>query len=951
VGRPYTGPWPSPAAMRWLAGTDAAARPVPGVPAGAPTGVLPDTSAVSYTDDPAAFAAQVAAARACPDRGLSWRDGTTAPVLTGYGRGRSFATELEYDAHPGADPARVRDAVGAALAAQGLGTGQLSGHSSAEDHGYHGWFHERENTVTGGEVVPPVLADHPTDWAALPAALDAIAHGGGIASRRTGEHVNISAPDFRDPRPLLRLHQLWAAYHRELQILARAGHGRDIPPEPVWVKHSWRGSRLEFRLFDAAGHPGRSQALIVLAAALIGYASATAGADPLPARTPAPPPTAPSAPALPAIPAPDGPGFAAATVGIRELIDLVATTDTDKHLLAALWAYGAYPAQPGGSGGGGGVRPAPRPRPGAGGGSAGADVGPDRQHTDWRTTAAAGADRYQSDVHQAQGARGLSGVSSVGPGEPSPLAGALVGAVPGRGPPVPVGTPDSGPPVGGPLAVSVRGETVSFSSSEHAVAQQLIAQAFSQPGRVGVLDDAAQAALDPTGIWAGHPVVIVTELTAGSAWASADKALLMWVEHGTLYLDAGVYTRLRVMGQSEIDRILLREYIVRVLGQVFDDALLPGPDRLRWLAGLDAAAGRLPVLPAAVTGPLGFSTVDYRSNLAGFAADVVAALRRRDGGMPWRDEAVLVGYGRGRLFSPHWSYDAAGLPIPGLGPLTVGTVAAELARAGLIPGRVVHRGSQDGDNHRDWSAWRHESRSEPAPSLGAYWTGTVLAPVLSDHPADWWALRAAIEATEFGGGVEQQGRITISVPDFVGNPRRILRLNDLVERYHHQLPSSFRVEVQDSVQGPRVRYYHEVHEAHRAVPGPGPGPGGAVLGADRVRRGHHGRPAAAAGLVHGCAAGHHALARGHRGLRPPHPPGAGADRSDRDHQHRQTAHRRAMGPPRLRTRAGRRDRAARAPPRPTGPRATPTEHAGAVGGHRGRVAGAVQPGRDGRGPG
>jgi len=100
VGRPYTGPWPSPAAMRWLAGTDAAARPVPGVPAGAPTGVLPDTSAVSYTDDPAAFAAQVAAARACPDRGLSWRDGTTAPVLTGYGRGRLFAPELEYVSAP-----------------------------------------------------------------------------------------------------------------------------------------------------------------------------------------------------------------------------------------------------------------------------------------------------------------------------------------------------------------------------------------------------------------------------------------------------------------------------------------------------------------------------------------------------------------------------------------------------------------------------------------------------------------------------------------------------------------------------------------------------------------------------------------------------------------------------------------------------------------------------------
>jgi len=298
--------------------------------------VLPDTAAVSYTSDPAAFTAAVAAALGDPDRGLTWRAGA---VLTGYGAGRGFAPELEYDApDPGLAP-RTRAAVRGGLETTGLTAhGAMLPRQAPADAGYTGWTHVADSTVTG-EVVPPVLTDRPADWAGLHTAITVIRRAGGVPTARTGEHVNISAPELlHDPRPLLRLSALWGRFGPELATMARAGYGRRPPPATATTRLSARGARLEYRLFDAALHPGRSQALILLAAALTGYATATATATE--------PPLAPRRPTAVPLPLPGDPGFGEATAGIRELIDLIATTVTDKHLLAALWAYGAYPPPP-----------------------------------------------------------------------------------------------------------------------------------------------------------------------------------------------------------------------------------------------------------------------------------------------------------------------------------------------------------------------------------------------------------------------------------------------------------------------------------------------------------------------------------------------------------------------------------------------------------------------------
>lgn len=90
--------------------------------------------------------------------------------------------------------------------------------------------------------------------------------------------------------------------------------------------------RIEFRLWDGSLEPGRVQAQIALSAALVGYAARTA-------HWPPRPPLAERA----GVVGPDDPGFAAHTAGVRELIDLLATTDEQKRQFAALWAAGAAP--------------------------------------------------------------------------------------------------------------------------------------------------------------------------------------------------------------------------------------------------------------------------------------------------------------------------------------------------------------------------------------------------------------------------------------------------------------------------------------------------------------------------------------------------------------------------------------------------------------------------------
>jgi len=212
-------------------------------------------------------------------------------------------------------------------------------------------------------------------------------------------------------------------------------------------------------------------------------------------------------------------------------------------------------------------------------------------------------------------------------------------------------------------------------------------------------------------------VVIVAELTAEFGWATArdpgaaaHKALVMWVEHGVLYLDADAYARLRVMPPNEIDQLLRREHALGVTGWGYDERRLPSAERLRWLAGLDDTAGPAPGPKAG-----GITGLRYASQLGEFARDVRAALGRTDAGLGWRSgvgEPVLrrKGYGYQRMFNPQWHYR----PQPAWpGGLTRRAIANGLALAGLTPDRMVHqRVTATG------TGWGGATKPPPARSAG-----------------------------------------------------------------------------------------------------------------------------------------------------------------------------------------------------------------------------------------
>lgn len=238
-------------------------------------------------------------------------------------------------------------------------------------HPWGGWSYEEDSSVTGGEVISPILSDTGQAWESLRAACRAVTAGGGLATRHTGSHIHVSAPEFLgDADRINRLLGLVYRYQDVLLAMADAGEGRgdsglieplSVPPAAGYltVGHAHRAGprnrivnighvpaerpeddgdafietqecRIEFRLWDGSLDPGRIQAQILASAALVGYASRT------------PHHTLPPPPAAPRWCRPDAPGFAAFSAAVRELIDLVAVTAEQKRQLAALWAAGTY---------------------------------------------------------------------------------------------------------------------------------------------------------------------------------------------------------------------------------------------------------------------------------------------------------------------------------------------------------------------------------------------------------------------------------------------------------------------------------------------------------------------------------------------------------------------------------------------------------------------------------
>lgn len=299
-------------------------------------------------------------------------------MLHGRAAGRRFGLEVEFDIDTTTEAfdggvGRAREQVGEALFSAGVTRYPVQDEAhqwrAGPGEGVRGqWQYEDDGSVTGGEVVSPLLDDDEESWSSLVDACTAITTNSGAASMSTGGHVNISADDFAgSPDRLDRLLLLMERFDPELHVLATypaGGRGRHYaapiitrPPlgyvtigeaqmevtrySVVNIDHiehsagagSLFGSRLEFRLWDGSLEPGRIQLHTYISAAL---ADVAARAEPLP-TSPGPVPTCPVQDAR------DNPGrWEASTAGIRTLIDTLCRRDVDKQRLAALWATNRY---------------------------------------------------------------------------------------------------------------------------------------------------------------------------------------------------------------------------------------------------------------------------------------------------------------------------------------------------------------------------------------------------------------------------------------------------------------------------------------------------------------------------------------------------------------------------------------------------------------------------------
>ena len=206
----------------------------------------PDRSTFRYSDDPARFAAEVRAAMDDPQVPFMAGD-SGRPVMYGFGAGREFGVELEYDS---TRPAVTGDLIGQALyVAQFTRTPRMQRYGAAGAAGYvrdlrGGWSFEHDGSVAG-EIVTPIMSDRPETWDRLREVCTLITTNGGRASGRTGSHISISAPDQAGMAArMTRFMRLMHHHQADLQLMATAGHGRGpgyagaaAPATPVPSSH------------------------------------------------------------------------------------------------------------------------------------------------------------------------------------------------------------------------------------------------------------------------------------------------------------------------------------------------------------------------------------------------------------------------------------------------------------------------------------------------------------------------------------------------------------------------------------------------------------------------------------------------------------------------------------------------------------------------------------------
>lgn len=306
---------------------------------------------ISFRDNPIAF-------RDAARHGA--RDGVPfyaeAPALRGLAAGVRFGVELEFG---GARP----DLVAAGLFEAGIIPEQrMRGYHYAQNTvGWAQWSLESDCTVAG-ELVSRILSDDQESWQQLEQACRVIRDRQGT-THNAGSHTNISCPDFTTEHAW-RLAHLVRAHEQDLDRMGRTrGSARELGyasplPDPgphAWTRHPYEfsghgmvnlsdafrtrdRSRIEFRFPDASHDPGVIQAQVMLCASMTNYVRdhevpigqhvrrGSALAEGWGAR------------------ATSGPleEFAEHTVGVRGLIDDLASTDRDRHQLACLWGRGNF---------------------------------------------------------------------------------------------------------------------------------------------------------------------------------------------------------------------------------------------------------------------------------------------------------------------------------------------------------------------------------------------------------------------------------------------------------------------------------------------------------------------------------------------------------------------------------------------------------------------------------